>query len=106
MWKLPHQTVSHSNETASPPSSLTSIPTTSLRSASPRHWASAPRTPNRARTLQPFPPLSHSGPGLTLVRSALDDVRSQGGIKVVSICPFVKAWMLKNPKYPDLLYGT
>ena len=76
------------------------------RSASPRHWASAPRTPNRARTLQPFPPLSHSGPGLTLVRSALDDVRSQGGIKVVPICPFVKAWMLKNPKYPDLLYGT
>lgn len=43
---------------------------------------------------------------MTLVRSALDDVRSQGGIKVVPICPFVKAWMLKNPKYPGLLYGT
>ena len=44
------------------------------------------------------------GVGSALARSALDDVREHGGRRVLAICPFIKAWMLRHPDYADLLY--
>ena len=43
-----------------------------------------------------------SGLGGTLVRAALDDVRSQGGT-VVPRCPFVRGWIERHPDYADLV---
>jgi predicted GNAT family acetyltransferase len=43
-----------------------------------------------------------SGLGGTLVRGALDDVRSQG-FKVVPLCPFVRGWIDRHPDYADLV---
>jgi predicted GNAT family acetyltransferase len=42
------------------------------------------------------------GHGSTLVRAALDDVRSRG-LTVVPLCPFVKAYIEKHQEYADLL---
>ena len=42
------------------------------------------------------------GLGGTLVRGALDDVRSRGG-SVVPLCPFVRGWIERHPDYADLL---
>jgi uncharacterized protein len=47
--------------------------------------------------------LSGRGIGTKLIRGALDMVRAQG-LKVVSQCPFVSAFMGKNPEYNDLLH--
>ncbi|GAA4744923.1 GNAT family N-acetyltransferase [Modestobacter marinus] len=44
----------------------------------------------------------HSGLGSTLVRAALDDVRSQGGT-VVPMCSFVRGWIERHPEYRDLV---
>ena len=44
------------------------------------------------------------GVGSALARFALDDVRDHGGRRVLAICPFIKAWMLRHPDYADLLY--
>jgi len=44
------------------------------------------------------------GVGSALARFALDDVRQHGGRRVLAICPFIKAWMLRHPDYADLLY--
>lgn len=52
------------------------------------------------------PKFEGRGAGSALVRVALDDVRATGDAKVLPICPFVKAWILKHPEYHDLLYGT
>ena len=46
--------------------------------------------------------LGGKGVGSTLVRGALDQVRSEG-LRVVAECPFVKAWIGKHPAYGDLL---
>ena len=43
-----------------------------------------------------------SGLGSTLVRAALDDVRSRGG-SVVPRCPFVRGWIERHPEYADLV---
>jgi len=47
---------------------------------------------------------AHEGRGIgsQLVRSALDDVRAQGG-KVVVLCPFVTDFMSRHPEYDDLV---
>ena len=44
------------------------------------------------------------GVGSALAMFALDDVRDHGGRRVLAICPFIKAWMLRHPDYADLLY--
>jgi predicted GNAT family acetyltransferase len=44
----------------------------------------------------------HSGLGSTLVRSALDDVRSKGET-VVPLCSFVRGWIERHPEYRDLV---
>jgi predicted GNAT family acetyltransferase len=42
------------------------------------------------------------GLGSTLVRAALDDVRSTGG-NVVPQCSFVAGWIQRHPGYQDLV---
>ena len=44
------------------------------------------------------------GVGSALARFALDEVRAEGSRRVLAICPFIKAWMLRHPDYADLLY--
>ena len=44
----------------------------------------------------------HSGLGSTLVRAALDDVRSKGE-NVVPMCSFVRGWIERHPEYRDLV---
>jgi hypothetical protein len=46
----------------------------------------------------------HAGSGLAaqLIRFALDDVRSRGGL-VVPICPYVSAYIKRHPEYEDLV---
>jgi len=48
------------------------------------------------------PELSGKGVGSRLVQGALDEVRA-AGMKVIPVCPFVKAWIGKHPEYKDLL---
>jgi predicted GNAT family acetyltransferase len=46
--------------------------------------------------------LAGKGVGSTLVKGALDQVRSMG-LKVIAQCPFVKAYIDKHGEYADLL---
>jgi predicted GNAT family acetyltransferase len=48
------------------------------------------------------PDAGQSGLGSTLVRGALDDVRSRGG-SVVARCSFVRGWIERHPEYADLV---
>ena len=48
------------------------------------------------------PDAGQSGLGSTLVRTALDDVRSRGGT-VIALCPFVRGWIDRHPQYADLV---
>jgi predicted GNAT family acetyltransferase len=48
------------------------------------------------------PELGGRGIGSKLIKGALDQVRADG-LKVVAQCPFVKAFIGKNPGYADLL---
>ncbi len=45
------------------------------------------------------------GVGSLLVRGALDDVRGTG-LKVLPLCPFVKAYIGRHREYVDLVYGA
>jgi len=44
------------------------------------------------------------GVGAALARTALDDVRREGGRAVLPLCPFIKGWMDRHPDYADLSY--
>src|ERR1700752_2827467 len=46
--------------------------------------------------------LGGKGVGSRLVKGALDQGRAEG-LQVAAQCPFVKAWIGKNPAYGDLL---
>jgi predicted GNAT family acetyltransferase len=48
------------------------------------------------------PELGGKGIGSKLIKGALDQVRADG-LKVIPECPFVKAFIGKNPDYADLL---
>jgi predicted GNAT family acetyltransferase len=48
------------------------------------------------------PDAGEDGLGSTLVRAALDDVRSRGG-SVVPRCPFVRGWIERHQDYADLV---
>jgi predicted GNAT family acetyltransferase len=48
------------------------------------------------------PALGGRGIGARLVKGALDQVRADG-LKVIAQCPYVKAFIEKNPAYADLL---
>jgi predicted GNAT family acetyltransferase len=49
-------------------------------------------------------PDAKAGRGLatSLVRGALDDIR-QRGLGIVPVCPFVEAFIERNPEYDDLV---
>ncbi|WP_256837716.1 GNAT family N-acetyltransferase [Ornithinimicrobium faecis] len=49
------------------------------------------------------PQFEGQGVGSTLVREALDHVRSLG-LKALPVCPFVQAWMQRHPEYASLDY--
>jgi uncharacterized protein len=42
------------------------------------------------------------GIGGRLVAGALDDIRARG-LRIVPICPFVKAYLQRHPEYTDLI---
>lgn len=48
---------------------------------------------------------AHEGQGVggALVKGALDHVRTTG-LRVLPLCPFVRAWMVRHPEYGDLEY--
>jgi uncharacterized protein len=46
------------------------------------------------------------GVGSALARAALDDVRAEGGRKVLPVCPFIKGWIGHHKDYRDLVYGA
>lgn len=46
--------------------------------------------------------LGGRGIGSRLAKGALDQARARG-LKVVPLCPFIKAWIEKHPEYQDLL---
>lgn len=48
------------------------------------------------------PDAGQDGLGSTLVRAALDDVRSKG-VKIVPLCPFVRGWIDRHQEYADLV---
>jgi uncharacterized protein len=48
------------------------------------------------------PELGGKGVGSRLIKGALDQARADG-LKVIAQCPFVKAFIGKNPEYADLL---
>jgi uncharacterized protein len=48
------------------------------------------------------PELGGQGIGSKLIAGALDQVRADG-LKVITQCPFVKAFIAKNAAYQDLL---
>ncbi|HYI25962.1 MAG TPA: GNAT family N-acetyltransferase [Thermomicrobiales bacterium] len=45
------------------------------------------------------------GVGSALAKFALDDTRDQGIRKVLPLCPFIKAWIARNPTYIDLVFS-
>ena len=51
------------------------------------------------------PDAGQDGLGSTLVRAALDDVRSKGG-SVVPQCPFVRGWIERHEEYADLVASS
>ena len=52
------------------------------------------------------PAFEGRGVGSALVRAVLDEIR-ESGREVVPLCPFVKAWIGRNPAYADLVHqGT
>jgi hypothetical protein len=48
------------------------------------------------------PDAGQSGLGGTLVRTALDEVRSRGG-QVIALCPFVRGWIGRHAEYAGLV---
>jgi uncharacterized protein len=50
------------------------------------------------------PALEGEGLGSRLVAGALNDIRAHG-LRVVPVCPFVRAYIGGHPEYDDLLSG-
>jgi predicted GNAT family acetyltransferase len=47
------------------------------------------------------PALEGQGLGSVLVKGALEDLR-QRGLRVVPVCPFVRAYLRRHPEYADV----
>lgn len=47
---------------------------------------------------------AHEGQGIAsaLARYALDDVADEGKRRVVALCPYIKAWIVRHPEYGRL----
>jgi len=48
------------------------------------------------------PTRQERGLGSDLVRGALDQIRAETDYRLAPDCPFVAAWLKKNPDYADL----
>jgi predicted GNAT family acetyltransferase len=48
------------------------------------------------------PEAEGKGVASTLIGQALDDVRGRG-LKIVPLCPFVRAFLKRHPEYTDLV---
>lgn len=46
------------------------------------------------------------GFGSRLAAGALDDVRRQGGLEVVPLCPFIARYIERHPEYEDLVAAS
>jgi predicted GNAT family acetyltransferase len=64
-------------------------------------YRKAPGAITLVHTVVP-PELGGKGVGSKLIKGALDQVRADG-LRVIAQCPFVKAFIEKNPAYQDLL---
>lgn len=42
------------------------------------------------------------GVGGALAKGTIDQIRDQGGLRVIPTCPFLAKWFDKNPEYSDL----
>ncbi len=49
-----------------------------------------------------FPEAQGHGLGTALATGALDDVRANSTDRVIALCPFISAFIRKNPSYADL----
>jgi predicted GNAT family acetyltransferase len=47
------------------------------------------------------PAAERHGVGSTLVAATLDDIRRRG-LRILVVCPFVRAYILRHPEYADL----
>ena len=45
-----------------------------------------------------------TGVGSAIARGALDNVREQGNLRVVSRCAFITSWIDQHPDYQDLVH--
>lgn len=45
------------------------------------------------------------GVGGTLVSGTVDQIRAQGGLKVIPTCPFIAKWFDRHPEYAELRAG-
>ena len=50
-----------------------------------------------------FDEFGGQGIGGALAKGALDDVRAQGNLAVVPLCPFIKTWIERHPDYHGLV---
>ena len=50
-----------------------------------------------------FPEYEGQGVGSALARYALDDIRTEGNRQVQPLCPFIKTWIDRHPKYQHLV---
>jgi predicted GNAT family acetyltransferase len=62
------------------------------------------RSPDRVALVhtEVSPSVEGRGLGARLVAGALDDLR-RGGLRVVPICPFVRAYIRRHPEYGELV---
>ncbi|MEU0632114.1 GNAT family N-acetyltransferase [Streptomyces sp. NPDC005989] len=51
------------------------------------------------------PEFNGQGVGSALARTGLDAARADG-LRVLSVCPFITAWMARHPDYQDLAYQS
>ncbi len=49
------------------------------------------------------PEFGGRGVASALARASLDDVRAQGGLRVIPSCSFYAGWIERNPQYGDLV---
>lgn len=50
------------------------------------------------------PRIGVRGIGTTLATRAFEQLRAEKTLRVVPVCPFIRAWFTRNPDQQDLLY--
>lgn len=50
------------------------------------------------------PAFEGHGVGSALVRHSLNEIRANGELDVIPLCPFYRGWLEKHPEYDDLLH--